>query len=151
MVDDLVVRDVALQVLAQEETGPVDRAGEDPRRLRARPFGGFDLDRAPLLPDHRASERGDQRDDDHRRQQRGATFAAASVGSGRTAHGAIKVSRTRLPARPLPGAKPRTTRTPSGNAIFGAPPDSGADAGAVGSWTTSPVDWQFAHALPRKK
>ena len=50
-----------------------------------------------------------------------------------SAHGAISVSRTRLPARPLPGAKPRTTRTPLGNAGVGAARPAAGRLGAVGS------------------
>ena len=72
--------------------------------------------------------------------------------AGTAAHGAMSVSRTRLPARPLPGANPRTTRTPLGSATFCALAGAGPEAtGAVGSATTLPVDWQFAHAVPWKK
>ena len=45
----------AARVFAQDQARPVERAGEDPGRLRARALGGLDLDRAPLLPDHAAA------------------------------------------------------------------------------------------------
>ena len=61
-------------VLAQDDASPVDRSAEDPVRLRSRTLCGFDLHRAPLLPDHRRCQRGDQRDDHHRGQQRGAAL-----------------------------------------------------------------------------
>ena len=69
-----VIGAAGARVLAQDQARPVERAGEDPGRLRARALGRLDLHRAPLLPDHRAGERGDQRDDDHRRQQRRAAL-----------------------------------------------------------------------------
>ena len=111
-----------LGVLAQDQAGPVERAREDPRRLRARPLGRLDLDRAPLLPDHRAGQGGDQGDDDHRGEQGRAALAARAPADARRCRAAIgvmarcRVSRTRLPLRPLPGAKASTRRTPLGSA-----------------------------------
>ena len=72
-----VVGAAVARVLAQDQAGPVERAGQDPRRLRARALGRLDLHGAPLLPDHRRGERGDQGDDDHRREQ-GRTGLGAS-------------------------------------------------------------------------
>ena len=96
------------------------------------------------------AKRRHQGDDDHRREQRRAALAPRDADAARIDHGLMIVSRTRLPARPLPGAKPRTTRTPSGSSIFCAPAAGTEAAGAVGSATTLPVDWQLAHA-PWKK
>ena len=64
------------RVFAQDQTRPVERTGKDPGRLGAGALGSLDLYRAPLLPDHRASERDHQGDDDHRHQQRRAALGA---------------------------------------------------------------------------
>ena len=71
-----VVGAAGLGVLAQDQPGPVERAREHPGRLGARPLGRLDLDRPPLLPDHRAGEGRDQGDDDHRGEQGGALLTA---------------------------------------------------------------------------
>ena len=89
----------------------------------------------------------------------------------------MRTSRTRVPAKPLPGAKARTTRTPLGSSVrvtaatgagAGTDWDDGAEAGTAPATdftshenmgggengvrtATSPDDWQFAHALPWKK
>ena len=67
-----VIRTAGLGVLAQDQPGPVERTRQHPGRLGARPLRRLDLDRAPLLPEHRAGEGGDESNDDHRGQQGGA-------------------------------------------------------------------------------
>ena len=107
------------RVLAQDEAGPVERAGEDPGRLRCAPAR-----RPRPAPRATAARPSTPASVATRvtmiiavsraapRWPAPATAAARCHCCGKRRHGAISTSRTRLPLRPLPGAKVSTMRTP---------------------------------------
>ncbi len=59
----------------------------------AHAFGGLDLHGAALLPDHCRGQGADERQDDHRQQQRGASLAAGNDASVMACCGASTASR----------------------------------------------------------